>query len=66
MPLSVDWHLAVRVLPIGITRESRVKPPHQDLPRRRGGALAPIRSYGEVLSLVVSHPRTVTEAPLRY
>jgi hypothetical protein len=32
----------------------------------QGGALAPIRSYGEVLSLVVSHPRTVTEAPLRY
>jgi hypothetical protein len=36
-----------------------MKPPSQDL---LGGALAPIWSYGEVLVLVGSHPRTVTHS----
>jgi hypothetical protein len=30
-PLCVDWHLAVWVFLIGIIRESRLKPPGQDL-----------------------------------
>jgi hypothetical protein len=30
-PLHVCWHLAVRVLSIGITGEHRMKPPHLDL-----------------------------------
>jgi hypothetical protein len=32
MPLHVGYYLAVPVFLIGITRESRVKPPSQDLP----------------------------------
>jgi hypothetical protein len=31
MPLCVGWHIAVRVFPLGITQESRVKPLGQDL-----------------------------------
>jgi hypothetical protein len=54
--LHVGWHLAIWVFPIGITQESHVKPPSQDLPK--GAALAPIWSYGEVLALVGPHPWT--------
>jgi hypothetical protein len=54
MLLHVGWHLVGRVFPIRITRESRMKPPNQDFPKG-GGALAPVWSYGEVLSLVGSH-----------
>jgi hypothetical protein len=35
-PLRVGWHLAIRVLPIGITWECRLKPPSPDLPRGGG------------------------------
>jgi hypothetical protein len=45
-----------------IIRERRVKPPDPDLTR---GALAPVWSYGEAPALTGSHPRTVTQAPLR-
>jgi hypothetical protein len=57
MPLSVGWHLAVCVLPIGITQERHIKPPGPDLPG--GKASAPVWSYGEVLTLASSHPHTV-------
>jgi hypothetical protein len=30
-PLLVGWHLAVRVFPLGITQDSRLKPPGPDL-----------------------------------
>jgi hypothetical protein len=40
MPLRVGWHLDVRVLPIGITRERRMKPPGPDL--TWGEASAPV------------------------
>jgi hypothetical protein len=33
MPLRVGWHRAVRVFPLGITRERRLKPPSSDLAR---------------------------------
>jgi hypothetical protein len=61
-PLHVGWHLAVWVFPIGITQESWLKPPGQNLP---GEALASVWSYGEAHALAGSHPRTVTQAPLR-
>jgi hypothetical protein len=64
MPLHVGWHLAVRVFLLGITWESHMKPPSQDLPGRGGGALDPVWSHGEVLALTGSHRRTVTQAPL--
>jgi hypothetical protein len=31
MPLRVDWHLAIWVLPIGTTLEYHMKPPSLDL-----------------------------------
>jgi hypothetical protein len=43
--------------PIGITQESLLKPLDLDLPG--------VWSYGEVLALAGSHPRTVIQAPLR-
>jgi hypothetical protein len=46
----VDWHLAVRVFPPGITQERRLKPPGLNLIGVGRGALAPIESYGEVLA----------------
>ena len=33
MPLCVGWHLVIRVFPIGITWERRMKLPGPDLPR---------------------------------
>jgi hypothetical protein len=62
MPLRVGWHLAIRVLQIGITQEQQMKPPDPDLYR---GASAPIWSYGQVLAYAGSHLRTVTHTPLR-
>jgi hypothetical protein len=62
MLLHVGWHLAVRVFPIEITRERRLKPPGQDL---TGGASAPVWSYGEALAIAGSHLHTVTQTPLR-
>jgi hypothetical protein len=41
-----------------------MKPPGPDLTGLRG-ALAHVWSYGEALALADSHPRTVTQAPLR-
>jgi hypothetical protein len=61
MPLRVNWHLAVWVFPIGITWESRLKPPGQNLP---GVALPPIWSYGEALTPADSHSRTVNQTPI--
>jgi hypothetical protein len=53
-PLRVGWHRAIRVFPLGITRERRLKPHGPDLVG--GGALAPIWSYAEALALADSHP----------
>jgi hypothetical protein len=61
MPLHVVWHLVIRVFPIGITRESRLK----HIARICLGVLAPVWSYGEVLTLAGSHLCTVIQAPLR-
>jgi hypothetical protein len=62
MSLRVGWHLAVRVLPIGTTRERRMKPLGLNL---YWGASAPVCSYGEALAHAGSHPPMVTQAPLR-
>jgi hypothetical protein len=62
MPLHVGWHLAIRVLPIGTTRERRVKPLGSDLHQ---GASSPIWSYGEALAHTDSHPPMMTRAPLK-
>jgi hypothetical protein len=62
MPLRVGWHLVVRVFPLGISRERRLKPPN---PYLIEGLLAPVWYYGEVFTLAGSHPRMVTQAPLR-
>jgi hypothetical protein len=61
-PLRVGWHLDVRVLPIGITRERRMKPPGPDL--TWGGGIRPCRSYGEALALADSHLCMVIQASL--
>jgi hypothetical protein len=67
MPFCVGWHLAIRVFPIEITRESHKKPLGQDLAGggAGGGALALIWSYGEALALAGSHLQMVTQVPLR-
>jgi hypothetical protein len=69
--ISVSWsgrflhalcggcHLAVRVFPIGITRERHMKPPGPNLTVGTG-ASSPIWSYEEALALASSHTHTVT------
>jgi hypothetical protein len=62
-PLRVGWHLDDRVLPIGITRERRMKPRGPDL-TWGGGGIHPCRSYGEALALANSHLFLVIQASL--
>jgi hypothetical protein len=64
MPLHVGWHQAIWVFPPRITQERLLNAPGLDL-TGGGGALASVWSYGEALALAGSHPRTVTQAPLR-
>jgi hypothetical protein len=54
-----------RVFLLGITQERHLKPLGLDLTQEGGGALAPVWSYRDALALTSSHPRTVTQAPLR-
>jgi hypothetical protein len=54
MSLRVGWQVAVQVFLSGITQKSRLKPPGPDL-IAQGGAITPIWSYGEALSLASSH-----------
>jgi hypothetical protein len=65
MSLRVGWQVAVQVFLSGITQKSCLKPPGPDLIAQGGGAITPIWSYGEALSLASSHLRIVTQALLR-
>jgi hypothetical protein len=51
MPLHVGWHLAVLVFSIGVTRESSVKPPSQDLPGGHLPLSGPMERYLPLLAL---------------
>jgi hypothetical protein len=62
MPLHVGWNLVIWVLLIGITQEHRIKPSDPDLYQ---GASTPVWSYGEVLAHDGSHPRMMTQTPLK-
>jgi hypothetical protein len=50
-PLCVGWHLTIRVFQIGITRESRLKPPGQDLPKGHLPISGPMERYFFLLAL---------------
>jgi hypothetical protein len=50
-PLHVGWHPVIRILPIGITRERRMKPPSSNLHRGAYALSGPMERYLPMLAL---------------
>jgi hypothetical protein len=53
--LRVGWNIAIQVFPIGITRESHLKPPGHDLPRGHLPLSSPMERY--LTSLALTYAR---------